>query len=722
MRSERQDSNKPFLDDASDVIDLSELFSTLWAERWLIAAITAGVLILAASYAFLATPIYQSTALVQVDESSSPLSGLEDISSMLGGKSESEAEIQILRSRAVIMGAIDKLHLAVDAEPDRLPLIGGLFASHDPELTVTRLAVPEAWMDETLELTLTSADGYTLYGPEGDKVLEGTLGQAASADVVTEEGSGRVEMFVAGGNSLQPGDSFELTRRYDVEVYEDLNEQLGVNEQGKDTGIVQLSLQGKDRRKITDILNAIADTYLHQNVERQSEQAARRLDFIKQQLPDLREQVDSAENALAQYRATKGSVDMSLEAESLMKQAAEVDAQISQLEMKQAELTQQFTTNHPSMVALKDKRQQLQQEKQRIESQIKQLPTTEQKAIEMMRNVKVSNELYTALLNKAQELKVAKAGTVGNVRIIDHAIVPIEPVKPNKPLVVALGLVLGLMGGVFTVFLRQALDRTMTDPDEAERQLGLPVYTVVPFSDRQAELEKKSRREGDPGHELMARDFADEPAVESLRSLRTSLQFAMPGAEGNVIAMTGPSAGIGKSFVTANLACVLAQSGSRVLLIDGDMRRGRLHRIFRKSRGPGLSQVLSGEMAMEAAIQHGDVENLDVLSTGVLPPNPSELLLNPHMRAVVEKAADSYDYVLLDTPPVLAVSDAGILCGLASHVFLLLKAGEHSGREVQVAIKQLERTGVHPRGMILNGFRARDARRYGYGTAYRYEY
>jgi tyrosine-protein kinase Etk/Wzc len=387
--------------------------------------------------------------------------------------------------------------------------------------------------------------------------------------------------------------------------------------------------------------------------------------------------------------------------------------------MKRAELSQQFTANHPTMIALGDKRRDLEKEKQRIETQIKNLPITEQKAVQLTRNVTVANDLYTALLNKAQELKVAKAGTVGNVRIIDRALVPVKPVKPNKPVVTVLGLVLGLTLGVFFVFLRKALTRSLSDPDQVEREIGLPIYSVIPFSERQAVLERES---DGARRSLLARDISDDPAVESMRSLRTSLKFAMPASEGGVIAFTGPTPEIGKSFVTANLAFVLAQGGSRVLLVDADLHRGRQHRFFGGQRSPGLSEILSGEAEFDKVVRETDVARLDLLATGVIPPNPSELFMRTSMRELLEQANETYDFVLLDTPPVLAVSEAAVLTALASHTFVVMRSAEHTAREIAVCLKRLQRIGVDVRGLVLNGFRPRDAKRYGYGYAYQYEY
>ncbi len=702
-----------------DMINLRELVSNLWIERWWVGGITAAVFALALAYALLATPIYQSDVLLQVESSQGPLSGLQNITEMLGATPPADSEIQIIRSRSVLLAAVQAQHLDIQVTPDVLPVIGRLWANPDAQVTVTRLEVPTAWMDASLSLRASGGKGFALYDPDGKQILEGEAGKAADADVQTGQGPGHVSIFVA-GLTANAGDGFSVRKLYSQEVYDELDEDLNVSEQGKDSGILEMTLEGRKPEQITDILNAIADNYLKQNVERQSQQAAQSLKFIEGQLPSLKEQVDTAASALSEYRSHKGSVDMSLEAQSLMKQGAEVDTALSQLDLKRSELAQQFTANHPVMIALNSKQQDLHKEKDRIEAQIKNLPLTEQKAVQLMRNVTVANDLYTALLNKAQELKVAKAGTVGNVRIIDRALVPLKPVKPKKRLVVVLGLVLGFMLGAFFVFLRQALTHTLSDPDQVEEQLGLPLYAVVPFSEHQAKAESAGRNVA--CRYLLAREQMHDPAIESMRSLRTSLQFAMPTAQGRIIALTGPTPEVGKSFVAVNLACILAQGGSRTLLIDADLHRGRQHRFFGGTREPGLSQILSGDIAYADAIRKTDIEKLDMIATGIIPPNASELFMHPRMRELLSRAEADYDYVLLDTPPVLAVSEAVVLTALASHTFLIMRSGEHSAREMHVCLKRLERIDAHVRGLVLNGFRARDSERYGYSYGYQYDY
>jgi tyrosine-protein kinase Etk/Wzc len=331
-----------------------------------------------------------------------------------------------------------------------------------------------------------------------------------------------------------------------------------------------------------------------------------------------------------------------------------------------------------------------------------------------MRDVKSSSELYTMLLNKAQELRVVKSGTVGNVRIIDEASEPRRPQRPNAPLVLAIAITLGVFGGVAGVFMRRALDQTTDDPDEIEASTGLPVYATIPHSAQQGTVPGA-------GHLLAAIDPGDI-AIENLRSLRTSLKFALVESNNNVVAITGPAIGVGKSFVSSNLAHVIAAADTRVLLVDCDLRRGRLHRQLGLERKPGVSDVVSGSTDSASAIQPTTNPNLDLLATGRIPPNPAELLGSHAFAEFLAWASRHYGLVVLDTPPVLAVTDATVVARLAGVNLLVLRAGAHSLREIGLAARRFSNAGVHLHGVVLNDVQSVRGRYGKYGRDQRYEY
>ncbi|MDZ7662788.1 polysaccharide biosynthesis tyrosine autokinase [Thiohalophilus sp.] len=712
-----------------DEIDLGQLVAVLVDAKWLIAAITAACVILGVIYALTATPIYQSDALLQIEQKESSIGGLDQLSGMFAGETPAGAEIEIIRSRKILGQTVDNQKLDIHARPDYFPLIGetlarryggegpaGAFLGLDgyawggESIQVQRLDLSADYQGRPLTLIAGEAGRYRLLGPEEEPLLRGQVDQRAT-------GNG-IELFVA-ELTARPGTRFILSKQPRQQAIRRLQSNLTISEQGQKSGILRLTLEGADPQRLAETLDGVASTYLRQNVERRSAEAEKTLAFLNEQLPQLKADLNAAETRLNEYRSNLGSVDLTLETQGVLERMANVEKALQELELKRSELKQKFTANHPALITLQEKREQLVAERDALNREIKQMPEEVQQSVRLTRDVKVANELYLLLLNKAQEMRVIKAGTIGNVRIIDPAIVPIEPIKPKKSLIVVLSLVLGVMLGMFTVFVIRFLNRGVEDPDLIEQQLGIPVYAAVPHSVKQAREAKRVARKGKRRAWLLAANEPDDPVVESLRSLRTSLQFALMDAGNNIMAMTGPSPGLGKSFICANLAYVLAAAGKRTLLVDADLRKGHLHDYFGIERNEGLSGVISGEVALEQAVHKTMQENLDFLPAGIVPPNPSELLLNERLGKTLKSLSSEYDFVIIDTPPVLAVTDATIIARLAGINFVLLRSGVHPLREIEQTIKRLHQNGIKVQGFVFNDLPVRAG---GYGSASKYAY
>ncbi len=717
----------PLQADASeDELDLAALVGTLYEGRFVIAALAALALLIGGVKAFTATPVYKADALVQVEESggSDPL---EDLSAMFSGETPAEAEIEILRSRSVVSDAVKALRLDIHAQPMHAPVVGGFFARrHSGDLpaspllglssyawggeriAVTSLEVPRGFEGEELVLVAEADNAFQVLSPDGDALVRGRVGEVAS-------GNG-VELLVS-ELSARPGTRFTLKKLAFLDAVSKLQEGLRVREKGKQTGVIQLELEGPDRALISNSLDALMDAYLRRNVEHKAEEAQKTLDFVRGQLPVLKASLEAAELKLKEYRAKSGRLDLTIEAQALVDRAAEVEKAISELELQRAELRQRYTDKHPSVTALRNKLRKLHDEKKVLDNQARTLPENELESVRLVRDVTVANELYVLLLTKAQEIDVLKSGTIGNVRVIDSAVTHPIPVSPKKGMTLALSLMLGLFAGVGLVFLRKALNRGVEDPDLLEQQLGLPVYANIPFSAKQSEIARSLDRKKGALQPLAITDPADL-AIESLRSLRTSLQFSLAASRNNVVMVGGSRPGIGKSFVSVNLAHVLADTGRRVLLVDGDLRKGHLHRYFGQSREGGLSEVISGA-ELSGLVRKTAAPNLDFLSSGTLPPNPSELLGSERFEAVMASASEAYDLVVIDAPPVLAVTDAALIARTAGVNLMVAKCGLHPLRELALAVTRMEQNGTRPSGFVLNAVPLRDRIN---GYHYQYDY
>jgi len=381
---------------------------------------------------------------------------------------------------------------------------------------------------------------------------------------------------------------------------------------------------------------------------------------------------------------------------------------------KRAELMTTFTAEHSLVKGIDKQLGQVNSEINQIAGHIKKLPMIEQEMLRLGRDVKVNTDLYAGLLNTAQQLKLIKAGKVSNVRLVDAPMVPTSPSWPNRPKIIVFAIIAGLSIGVVAAFVRKSLNGKIDDPQRIETMLGSRVvYATIPHSEAQEKLYKQIGPKS-PAVPVLAHVAPHDVAVESLRSFRTALQFSMSGFRNNIVMITGATAGLGKSFVNVNFAAVMAAAGKRVLLIDADFRNGNLQQYFGVRRQGGLSEVICGDLTPAQAIHRGVAGNFDFLSTGSLPPTPSELLLHVNFGDMLENVSKEYDLVLIDTAPVLPVSDAQIIGTHAGAVFILTRAGVNTEAEINETIKRLNQSGISPKGILFNDLQMRPGR-YGYG-------
>lgn len=722
-----------------DEIDLQELLDTLHKGRWLIALVATVVFLGGLALAILSEPVFRADVLLQMEQDGAGLPGLEELALLSGEKPPAEAEIQILKSRFVIGRVVDQLGLDVVSKPAHFPVVGdfiarladepvpqapwfGLeqFAWGGEKIQVTRLKVPSELLGQPLALVAGDGDTFRLYDPEGHELLQGRVGEVARQE--SPDTGREVEIFVRELRA-RAGTHFDVTRRSWLKTVGGLSEALSVAEQGKGTGILRVSLESEKPAEAARILNAIANTYLRQNVERRSAQAGESLKFLEEQLPQLKRELEAAEQEFNLFRKNNESLDLTGETAALLSQLVDLEKSLSELQLKRAEMEQNFASQHPAMIALTSQERELLSVKRDLDARVKSLPETQQQVLRLQREVEVQTVLYTGLLNKAQELRVIKAGTLGNVRIVDEAPVPEEPVKPRKSLIAALSLFLGLFLGILAVFARNALKAGLADPKEIESRFGLPVYAVIPYSTSQKRMRRKAQSRGLP-LPVIARDEPQDLVTESLRSLRTSLHFALMESEKNIIAITSDAPGSGKSFVSVNTAYLLGEAGSSVLLIDADMRRGHLHEYAGEPREPGLSDVLAGRYEVGAVTKPLLQGKVSMLSTGTIPPNPAELLMSSTFKALLDRVREEYDYVFIDTPPVLAVADAGIIGAHAGAVFIVVRADKSTLDETEQVLKVLRNNRVQVTGALFNAYEQGKRRRRGgqYGYYYYYDY
>ncbi|MFH4783320.1 polysaccharide biosynthesis tyrosine autokinase [Vibrio diabolicus] len=702
---------------ADDEIDLGKLFGIILDAKWLILCTVVLFSIIGVGVAILSTPIYKADALIQIEsKSSGGISAMVgDMGELFSAESSATTEIEIIKSRMILGGTVDKFNLTTVVSPNYMPIIGKGLARLQGEqisLSVSRFNTPSyaVGIPLTLEVIDSEKQTFRLIEDDNNVILEGKVGE-----LIEKNGY----QFLATEMIVQDGASFTVSKVSKLDAINKLQENLSISERGKQTGIISLSFSGEDRAKIQAILNDISQNYFLQNVQRNSAEAEQSLEFLKGHLPDIKTKLTASEDVLNRFRQENESIDLGLEAQSTLKVMVELEAQLNELTFKESEISQRFTQDHPAYKSLLDKRETLLKEKERLNKQVQKLPKTQREVLRMTRDVEVNQQIYIQLLNKVQELNIIKAGTVGNVRILDNAQSFSKPIKPKKALIVVLATLLGGMAGVAFVLIRAAFHRGVETPDQIE-QIGMPVYASVPKSIQQLEFANKLKRNKGSNDELVLLAEANpaDLSIEALRSLRTSLHFAMMEAKNNVLMISGPAPSIGKTFVSTNFAAVAAKTGQKVLLIDADMRKGYLQQCFGLRWDNGLSDYLSGKTSHSNIIKSTSIDNLDVVTRGQVPPNPSELLMHPRFKSFVDEMSAQYDLVIIDTPPVLAVTDPSIVGAIAGTTLMVARFDQTTLKEIEVAQGRFEQSGVEVKGVILNAVEKKASNSYGYGYGY----
>lgn len=722
--------------ESAEAIDLIAVLDMLWRCRRLIAKTVGSVLVLGALYACFAKPVYESNMLVRVENNDDGAANqlLGNLSSMLGMKSSDDAEVEILRSRDLVGAATDRTRFDILAEPKRFPLIGewiargsdqisipGLFgvggyAWGNESIAIDRFDTPAKLYEEPFSITVLNDGRYRLSGSALKSDHEGRIGETAHLST----DAGEIVLNIASVQA-NAGTRFRLKRYSRQQTILSLQSRLVVVDKAKDAGVIAVSLRGTHPHRITEYVAALGDAYVRQNGEQKALQAEKSLAFLEQQLPGMKKSLQEAEDALLAYRNTHGAIDLGEQAKLDLGQAVALQTRISVLQQERQAKLQDLMVGHPFVKAIDSQVSEIKRELQEINARIKRLPGTEQDVIRLTREVRVDTELYMAMLNSIQQLKLMRAGKVGNVRIVDRAEVPEEPIRPRPMLIMGGALLGGLLLGLCLALLRELWRGAVTDPKEIEELLDVPVQATVPLSKQQVSRDRRRLRRfgaSHTSHGPIVASLPQDPITESLRSFGMTVQLAALEARNNIVLISSPTPGAGKSFICANLAVSLARSGKKVLLIDGDLRRGKLHRSFKASEAPGLIDALLGHVALAGIIQPTGVNGLGFLATGRKSVDCAELLQSPALQRCFVELADSFDIVLLDTAPLLPVADTLCLAPLVGSTYLVARYGVTSEGELAETQVRLTRAGVQVDGVVLNGTQAslRGARfgHYGY--------
>ncbi|MER5059416.1 polysaccharide biosynthesis tyrosine autokinase [Providencia stuartii] len=683
---------------ASDEIDLLALFKILKSSYLKIGFFTLFFIVIGTAYSFLATPIYQANATLQYDKMSqvSLLDQMSDVMPFANSNSQVDSEIEVIKSRMVLGKTVTALNLDTHTAPagffDRL---WGDKAS----VAISLYSLPEHLIGEPAILTYLGENRYALH--IDNQTFEGKVGELLKQD--------EISLLVSSINA-EVGQEFTLAKNARYSTIENLRNTLTIAEVGKGTGIINLAIKGADKAENVQILNSIIQNYVDQNTERKKEVTNNTLLFLDEYLPKVKTKLDNYENQLNAFRKKNESIDLSLEAKSALDSALQVEEKLNELTFKEVEIQQLYTRNHPAYQSLLDKRQQLLREKEKISKNIQKLPNTQQQIVRLTRDVESEQAIYNQLVAKQQELSVLNSGITADVRIIDSAESQPNAVAPKKSLILVLATILGFIVGCAYVIAREFFNNKIKGTEDIDA-LGVNVYATIPFSTHEKKLIAAGNKRP------LALENPADTAVEAIRSLRTSVYFSVMNQGNNLVMISSASPGVGKSFVTSNMAVVLANAGKKVLLIDTDLRKGRIHKAFGLNNKAGLSEYLAQQDITQPTIHRGVIENLDVICRGKNVTHSSELLMGERFKHLLDTMKGQYDIVVIDTAPILAITDSAIIGKYVGTSLLIAYYGVNTVKDIELSLKRFKQNDIEITGVILNGI---DAKSDDYNYVYEY--
>lgn len=738
MSTDTNKTVKPSAQKSDDEIDLLALLLSLLRGWKTILFFAVLGLIIGVLYSRYVNPTFKSDALIQIDEKSQGISALgANISELVSADvSPAQTEAELIKSRMVLQPVVDLLHLSIRLSDPTLSTLDKIKRNR----TATQINTPEGVSLETEEgliqvsqfnvsqgylnqpFTITRAgtkDGFVLSNGFDD--FKGQINQPHRFSGT----DGVIQITV---NDLpKVGYPVGLTKNSLQTTTDGINSALSVVERGKQTGIIQLSLTGSNQEQVSRILEQIIVSYVDQNQSRGSEETNKTISFMETQIPDLKQRLEASEAVFNDFRKKYGTIDVGKEAEILLTESSQIDTQLNELKLKQADLTTYYTDEHPLVIQINDQLKVLNARKKEIDSTISGLPEIQREFLTLSEDVGINREIYLTMLKNYEQLKIVKAGEIGYARIIDMPIDTFKAIAPKKLQIYILALLLGSMLGTMLVLIKGMLRNVIKDPERLEEKTGIPVIATIPRSAPLLRLTKNKKASG----KLLAYSDSNSLSYEAIKSLRTHLMFAMPsdgktGDRAKVIVISGESPGIGKSFVSSNLAEVFGQLHKKVLIIDADMRLGELHKAFNMDFNNGLSDYLSQNNALEAFTNIADfvhptsMEYVDFMPRGQHSANPTALIASDVFDDLMSQINTHYDYIVIDTPPVLAASDAIVLSRYADKVLMVTRYDKSIEGQLVYAINQLHKANIQVDGIILNDVQQGLLSKYSYHYSYAY--
>ncbi|MGP5338219.1 polysaccharide biosynthesis tyrosine autokinase [Psychrobacter maritimus] len=735
-------SNSASKEDNDDIDLMALLFAILRGWKTIVFFAVLG-LVIGILYSRYVNPTFKSDALIQIEQNSQGISALgSDISSLVGSEaSKAQTEAELIRSRMILEPVVNLLHLRIRLSD---PNIGKLdriksnstdtqinkpesvsLKTEDGKVEVSHFNVSQQYLNRQFTLTR-SGTGFVLSNGFDDfKGQIGKMHQFRGTD-------GQIQIKV---NDLPAdGYSVNITKQSLQNATNAINSALDVKERGQQTGIIELSMTGPNQDQVTSLLRQIVVSYVNQNQSRGSEETTKTIKFMETQIPTLKKKLEDSEKEFNKFREKSGTIDIGQEAGILLNENSQIDAQLNELKLKKADLTTYYTEDHPLVIQINEQLALLSDRKREIDNTIAGLPEVQREFLQLSEDTAINREIYLTLLKNYEQLKIVKAGQIGFARIIDLPISTFNTIAPKKLQIWVLATLLGAMLGAILALIKSLLRNVVKDPERIEAKTGVPVVATIPRSP----LLTRLRRNKKAPNRLLAYVDNNSLSYEAIKSLRTNLMFGMPvqgraGQRAKVILITGESPGVGKSFISSNLTEVFAQLDKKVLIIDADMRLGELHRMFSMSQDNGLADYLSQDTShlskvittqdansLASFIHPTGIDNIDFMPRGQHPRNPASLLANGSFDYLMTEINLHYDYIIIDSPPILAASDAMILAQHADKVLMVTRYDDSIEGQLVYAVNQMNKANIQVDGIILNDVQQGIMSKYSYHYSYAY--
>lgn len=678
--------------------------------------------------------VYETSALVEVKEERNYFDDAGNVSQTDWNAPTIKEEANLLRSRKVLSPVIDAFDLRTSAEPKTVPVLSALsfripalgdiigklsfaskYAWSDVTIQIAELTVPRQWEDRALTLTSLGDNAFSLTDKDENLLVE----RAEAGSPVTVDIPNLDPLSINITELDAPaGVEFSVVRSSLQSAVSELRGGLSTETTDSKSRMITLKLRGNDPVLIADLVNAVLNEYTAVKLGSQNRSSDGKLEVYEEQLPKVEAELREAELALSVFRRQAGSFGEDTQINFKLGQLDKLETDLLEKEVERDDLLKRYTVSHPTPKRLQKEIDVLQDKIRQVRGTLSARPDTQRELAVLEDELETKRNLFIEVKEELQKLRLANVGNVGEVQIIDDALAPRKPISPSSLLAIVGGTLTTLF--LYTLFLtlRSALSTVISDQDSLERASGLPVFMNIPKSNAQrrlgspATVDPRKLLPGGNGSSsskaisgnVLALSKPEDYSIENLRGLRSMLEDVMADADNNVLMFTSPLPSMGKSFLSMNLAVLVAQSGKKVLLIDADYQRGQLHKSLGLAVGPGLPEVVRGKSELKETVKATSVSNLYCIPRGYSGgTNSTDMPSDKEFGAFLNVVAPRFDICIIDTPPVLSVSTAASLGKHAGSTIMVVKEGEVKEPQLNEALKRLSFSGVRVSGCIMNG-------------------